>query len=87
MKRVLNSLKQRIYKLPCKLFGKVQEKFLKVVIALGRDFVVLEIFLPVKGDLLCFHLPILYIHLVAAKNNRNVLTYPESNTERPSIGE
>lgn len=70
--------------LPCKLSGKVQERFLKVVIALSRNLIVLEIFLPVKGDLLCFHLPILYIHLVSAQNNWDVLTYPGTNKERHS---
>lgn len=33
-----------------------------------------------KGNLLCLHLPVLYVHLVSTENNRNVFTDPEEQS-------
>ena len=63
--------------LPSKLSGKVQEWLLKIVIALSWNLIVLQVLLPVKSNLFCLHLPILYIHLVTTENNRNVFADPE----------
>ena len=67
--------------LPC----KVEKRLLEVVVALGRDLVVLEIFLPVVSHRLGLHLPILHIHLVAARDNRDVLTHPNMHNKRCTI--
>jgi len=58
--------------LPC----KVKEGLLKVVVALGRDFIVLQVLLPVECDLLGLNLPVLHINLVTAEYNGDVLTHP-----------
>lgn len=57
-----------------KLAGQPKEGLLEVIIGLGRDVVILEIFLPVEGDGLGLHLPLLDIDLVAAENDRDILT-------------
>merc|ERR1712137_1201358 len=62
--------------IPCELSSQIQKRLLKIVIALSRNFIVLEILLPVKCNHLCFHLPVLYINLVAAKDNGNILANP-----------
>ena len=62
--------------LPGQLPCKVKEGLLKVVVALGRDFIVLQVLLPVEGDLLGLNLPVLHINLVTAKDNGDVLTHP-----------
>ena len=61
---------------------KVEKRLLEVVVALGRDLVVLEIFLPVVSHRLGLHLPVLHIHLVAAQDNRDVLTHPNMDNKR-----
>ena len=66
----------RIVPLPCKLPGKVQERFFKVVVALSRDFIVLQILLSVECNLLCLDLPVLHVNLVSTKDNGYVLTDP-----------
>jgi len=63
--------------LPSKFSSKVQEWLLKIIVALSWNLIVLQVLLPVKGNLLCLHLPVLYIHFVSAKNNRNVFADPE----------
>lgn len=50
---------------PGEFSSKIKEGFFKVVVALGRDLVVLQILLPVESHLLCLHLPVLDIDLVA----------------------
>lgn len=57
-------------KLPC----QPQEWLLKVVVGLGRNVVILEILLSVKGDGLGFHLSLLDINLVASKDDRDIFT-------------
>jgi len=47
-----------------KLPSKVKEGLLKVVVALGRNFIVLEVTLHVECDLLGFNFPVLHINLV-----------------------
>ena len=45
------------------LSGQPQEGLLKVVVALGRDVVVLQVLLAVEHDGLCLHLPVLDVDL------------------------
>ena len=70
---------------PCDLPCKVEKRLLEVVVALGRDLVVLEIFLPVVSHRLGLHLPVNHIHLVAAQDNRDVLTHPNMHNKRCTI--
>lgn len=70
--------------LPCKFPGKVQERFLKVVVALSRNFIILQILLPVECNLLCLYLPVLHINLVSTENNGYVLTDPKFPTKKQS---
>jgi hypothetical protein len=63
--------------LPCQLPCKVKEGLLEVVIALGRNLIVLQVLLPVECNLLGFDLPVLHVNLVTAEDNGNVLTNPE----------
>jgi len=63
--------------LPGKFSCQIEEGLLKVVIALSRNLIVLQVLLPVEGHLLCLHLPVLHINLVTAKNYRNVLAHPD----------
>lgn len=65
------------YQLPCELPGKVEERLLEVVVALGRDLVILEVLLPVEGHHLGLHLPVLHVHLVAAQHDRYVVADPD----------
>jgi hypothetical protein len=62
--------------LPCQLPRKVKEGLLKVVVAFGRNFIVLQVLLPVESNLLGLNLPVLDINLVTAQDNRNALTHP-----------
>jgi len=71
-----NSFNKVKVRITCQLPRKVKERFLKIVIALGRNFIVLQILLPVEGDLLGFHLPVLDINLVTAEDNGDVFTHP-----------
>jgi hypothetical protein len=50
------------------------EWLLKLIVALGRDIVVLEVLLSVEGDLLGFDLSVLDINLISNKDDRDVLT-------------
>lgn len=56
-----------------KLASEPQEGFLKVIVRLGRNVVVLQIFLPVKGDGLGLDFPLLDIDLIATKDDGDVL--------------
>lgn len=56
--------------------GKIQEGLLDAVIALGRDFIILMIILPVEGHLLWPHLPVLHMNLVCTYHDRDVVTRP-----------
>ena len=60
--------------LPDKLACQIKERLLIVVVALGRDLMVLEVLLSVKCNLLGFHLPVLDINFVATQDNGDVLT-------------
>lgn len=71
--------------LPSKLPGKIQERFLKIVVALCGYLIVLQILLPVECNLLCLNLPVLHIYLVSTKNNGNILTYPMNAKDKSSI--
>jgi len=62
--------------LPNKLASKVQKRLLIVVVALGRDLMILKILLSVESDLLWLHLPVLDINLVATENNGDIFTHP-----------
>jgi hypothetical protein len=53
--------------------GEPEERLLKVVVGLGRDVVVLKVLLAVESDGLCLDLALLYVHLVAGKDNGDVL--------------
>lgn len=50
-----------------------QEGLLKVVVGLGRDLKVLQVLLAVERDGSSLDFPLLYVDLVAAQNNGNVL--------------
>ncbi len=52
---------------------KPQERFLKVVVGLGGNVVVLEVLLAVEGDSLGLDLTLLHINLVTAEDNGDVL--------------
>ena len=62
--------------LPRKLPSKIEKRFLKIVVTLGRYFIILKILLPMKSNLFGFHLSVLDINLVTAKNNGNIFTDP-----------
>ena len=49
------------------------EGFLELVIALGRDVVILQVLLSVEGDLLGLDLSVLDVDLVAHEYDRDVL--------------
>lgn len=55
------------------LAGQPEEGLLEVVVRLGGDVVVLEVLLSVESDSLGLDLALLYIYLVAAQNDRDVL--------------
>ena len=57
-----------------KLSEEPDEWFLKLIVALCRDIIVLKILLSMEGDLLGFDLSVLNIDLVAHQDNRDVLT-------------
>lgn len=65
--------------LPSQLSGEIQERLLKVIIALCGNLIVLEILLPVECNLFCFDLPVLDINLVSTQNNGDILTDPDSS--------
>lgn len=67
--------------LPSKLSCKIQKRLLEVVVALGWDFIVLKILLPMEDHLLRFHLPVLHVNLVPTEYNRNVLTHPSHSQD------
>jgi len=68
--RTGNKLEGRISsQLPC----QPQKGFLKIVVTLGRDIKVLEVFLAMECDSLCFDLAIFDVDLVAAEDDGNVL--------------
>ena len=56
-----------------KLSGQPQEGLLEVIVGLGGDVVVLQIFLAVKGDCLGLDLSLLHIDFVAGEDDRNIL--------------
>lgn len=63
------------------LADEPEEGLLKVVVALGRDIVVLHMrLLPVELDLLGLHLAVLDIDLVPAEHDRDVLAYTDDIT-------
>jgi hypothetical protein len=55
--------------------GDPHEGLLEVVVHLGGDLVVLQVLLAVEGDLLGLHLAVLYLYLVTAQHNGDVLAY------------
>lgn len=55
------------------LASEPEEGLLEVIIALGRDVVVLKVLFPVEGDGLGLDLALLDIDLVAAENDGDVL--------------
>lgn len=60
--------------------GQPQEGLLKVVVGLGGDVVILEIFLAMEGDSLGFDLAFLHVDFVSGKDNRDVLANPNKVT-------
>lgn len=62
--------------IPGKFPSKIQKGLLEVVIALGRDFIILKIILPVEGHLLWLHLPVLHINLVSTYHDGDAITHP-----------
>merc|ERR1719348_933584 len=59
--------------LPC----KPEEWFLKVVIGLGGDIVVLKILLAMEDDGFGLDLPVLDVYLIPSQHNGNVLTHSD----------
>lgn len=57
-----------------------KERFLKVVVGLGRDVVVLQVLLSVESDSLCLDLSLLHVDLVTAQNDGNVLANTDNIT-------
>jgi hypothetical protein len=55
--------------------SKPQERLFEIVIGLGRDFKVLDAFLPVESHGSSLDLPLLNINLVSAQHNGDVLAY------------
>ena len=49
-----------------------EEGFLEVVVGLGGDVIVLEVFLPVECDRLCLDFAFLHIDLITAEDDRDV---------------
>ena len=60
---------------PDELAREPEEGLLKVVVGLGGDVVVLQVLLPVEGDLLGLDLALLHVHLVAHQHDRDVLAH------------
>jgi len=58
---------------PGELAGEPEEGLLKVVIGLGGNVVILEVLLPVEGDLFSLHLPVLDLHFVSGEHDGDVL--------------
>lgn len=54
------------------LARKPEERLLKVVVGLGRDVVVLQVLLPVEGDLLGLHLQWAHTGQPRCKKSRGV---------------
>ena len=57
------------------LTSQPKEWFFKVVVGLGRDIIVLQILLTVKGDLLGLDLTVFDFYLISRKDNRNVFAH------------
>jgi hypothetical protein len=57
--------------------GEPEEGLLEVVVRLGRNVVVLKVFLAVEGDGLGLDLALLDVDLVAAQHNRDVLAHAD----------
>lgn len=55
-----------------KLSKKVQERFLKLIVGLGRHIIVLEVSLSVNGDLIGLDFSVLDIGLVSDQTNWNI---------------
>ena len=62
--------------LPTKIPRKIEKRFLKIVLTLGGYIIILKILLPMKSNLVGFHLSVLDINFVTAKNNGNIFTDP-----------
>jgi hypothetical protein len=60
-------------RLVAELAGEPEERLLKVVVALGRQVIILEALLTVEGDLLGFHFTVTNINLVSNKDDRDGL--------------
>ena len=59
-------------------FPKKPDKwFLKLVIALGRDVIILQVLLSVESDLLGLDLSVLHINFVADKHNGDVFAHSD----------
>lgn len=58
-----------------KLPSEPEERLLEIIIRLGRNIVILEIFFAVEGDCLRLDLPLLNVDLVSTQNDRNVLAH------------
>ena len=53
--------------------GEPKEGLLEVIVGLGRDIIILKVFLAVECDGLSLHFALLDIDFVAAKDNGNIL--------------
>ena len=61
--------------LVAELAGQPEVRLLEVVVRLGGDVVVLEVLLPVEGDLLGLHLTLTNIDLVTTQHDGDVVTH------------
>jgi hypothetical protein len=60
--------------IPNKLPRQPKKWLFKVVVRLGRNVVVLKVLLAVEGNVLSFDFALLYVDLVSAQNNGDVVT-------------
>eukprot|EP00965_Chrysotila_dentata_P240746 6203884-Pleurochrysis_carterae.AAC.1 len=65
---------------PDNLAREPQKRLLKVVVGLGGDVVILQVLLPVEGDLFRLHLALLHIDLVADQHDRDGLAHANLHT-------
>ena len=73
VKEVLAAIYAERY-LPDESAKEPDEGLLELIVALGRDVVVLEILLSVESDLLGLYLAVLNVDLVSDQNDGHVLT-------------
>ena len=69
----------------CEFSANPNERLLKVVVALGRDVIILEVLLPVKLDIFGAHLAILAVYFVPAEADWDVPAHSNLANNKPRI--